>query len=152
MIDAAGNNAVNSSTNDASASPIDGGGELQDCRIALDVKQVCHADGTRTRDASEIVPHHVDDHDVLGALFFRLAQPACLLEILLEPQSASGRALHRPRLDRRAVPVKEQLRRGAAQNPVARIDIRAERRPLRGGKPEEQRERIRSSTGCGDDT
>ncbi len=48
----------------------DGGGHLQEGLVALDGEEVVDVDGPWETDAAEIVAEEVDDHDVLGAIFF----------------------------------------------------------------------------------
>ena len=43
---------------------------MHDVGVALDVHEVADFDGTVFADAAEIVAAEVDEHDVLGALFF----------------------------------------------------------------------------------
>ncbi len=117
--------------------------QLQDGRIALDVEQVRDPHAAGARHAPQIVPDHVDDHHVLGALLVGLTQASGVLDILFEPQPARSRALHGARFDPIAGAMKEELRRGTADRPFPCIYVRPERRGLSARELQEQRVGIR---------
>ena len=68
VTDAQGKRAANSADERRIAHGRDLGGHLEERRISLHPEQRPHFDRAGPGDATQVVAHHVDDHQVLGAL------------------------------------------------------------------------------------
>ena len=85
--------------------------------VALHLPQARNRDRAGRRDAPEIVPQQVDDHDVLGPFLGVGGELFGKGPVLLEPAAARARPLHRPRPQPSLSQGEEELR-GSGQNRV----------------------------------
>ena len=115
----------------------DGGNELPNGGEFFRIAQADGLDGAGAGDAAEVVAHHVDDHEVFGAVFPAGAERGELRAVLGGGEPARRGALHGARFDARAVEAEEQFRRSAADAPRTGGDVGA----VRGALGADQREK-----------
>ena len=109
----------------------DGGDEMMDRRVALEREQLGDADAAGERHAREVVPHQVDDHQVLRAILGALLERAAERGVVRGIDAARARALDRARLDLpRAVEAKEALGRRAGDGDVPELEEGGEGRGI----------------------
>ena len=107
--------------------------------MLLDGEQIADDDRANLGDATDVVPHHVDDHRVFGAVLGATSQAAAEGMVLLAGASARGGAFHRLGRDHSAGKLEEEFRGGGTKGEVARVDERGVGRGLGGGQAGEER-------------
>ena len=98
--------------------------------VGLDREHVGNGDAAGFRDAAEIVPHQVEDHQVLRLRLHVRAEQGGLRRILRRRAAARHRPLHRPHLGRAIAAAEEQLGRKGQHGEILGGDQRAMPDPL----------------------
>ena len=93
-------------------------------RVPLDMKQRSRRHTAGAGYAADIIPHHVDDHEVLGTVLGGFDQLGSALLILGGKAAAANRSLHRPCAQVLALQRPEQFRRSREQGVFAIVKIR----------------------------
>ena len=88
---------------------------MHDVRVALDKHQLVDLDGAEVADAADVVAAQVDQHDVLGALFFVVHHLGFESEVGGLVCAAGAGAGDGPVLDFAVVHADQQLGRGTGQ-------------------------------------
>jgi hypothetical protein len=102
----------------------DGGGHLPQGGVPFRFEQARHAHAADAGDAPQVVARHVDNHQVLGAVFGAAGEAFRVLQVVGAGQPARGGALHRARRDALAVQREEQLGREGGNRVRACVDVR----------------------------
>ena len=110
--------------------------------ILLHVEGRGHAETAPPGDPPDVVPHHIDDHRVLGAVFLGIGQCGPQQAVAGKRHAAADGAFHRARGQAIAVEAEEQLRRGGADDVVSGLDVRAVAGPLCAAQTREEGPRI----------
>ena len=111
VTDAGGKSAPNTSASDTPRrrSARDGGRELPHRRVSLRVAERVDMHRSDLRDPSKVVPHHVDDHDVLRALLLGVHEPMAYRGVGRGIQATRRRPLHRSGVNAIAAALEEEL-------------------------------------------
>ena len=110
--------------------------------ILLRFEQPGHFHAPRLCHAAQVVPDHVDDHHVLRPFLVGRQESPGLRKVFGLRPAPSGSPLHWAAFDTCAVEPKEQLRRGAGDNPLPGIQKGPIRGILRRHQTQEQTPRV----------
>ena len=110
----------------------DRGRHLPNGRIALERHEALDFDTAGRGDPAEVVAHHVDDHQILGALLRRTGELRGLAIILCRESTPASGALHRAHDQAITLPREEELRGERDDGRSAAVEEGSVRRGARG--------------------